>query len=69
MASVDLHLTTLHEQGYMHDAIEIQTQLILWVMQCLRRITMRSILEDRTKMMQEWSDFIRWVERENCSLL
>lgn len=49
--------TTLHEQGYMHDAIEVQ----------LAHKTGNAVsqaynhaqhLQYRTKMMQEWSDFI-----------
>lgn len=49
--------TTLHEQGYMHDAIEIQLahQVGNAVSQAYNHA---QHLEYRIKMMQEWSDFI-----------
>ncbi|WP_335956781.1 tyrosine-type recombinase/integrase [Acinetobacter bereziniae] len=49
--------TTLHEQGYMHDAIEIQLAHTVGnaVSQAYNHA---QHLEYRTKMMQEWSDFI-----------
>lgn len=49
--------TTLHEQGYMHDAIEIQLAHRVGnaVSQAYNHA---QHLEYRTKMMQEWSDFI-----------
>lgn len=49
--------TTLHEQGYMHDAIEIQLAHSVGnaVSQAYNHA---QHLEYRTKMMQEWSDFI-----------
>ena len=49
--------TTLHEQGYMHDAIEIQLAHTVGntVSQAYNHA---KHLEYRTKMMQEWSDFI-----------
>lgn len=48
---------TLHEQGYMHDAIEIQLahKVVNAVSQAYNHA---QHLEYRTKMMQEWSDFI-----------
>lgn len=49
--------TTLHEQGYMHDAIEIQLahRVGNTVSQAYNHA---QHLEYRTKMMQDWSDFI-----------
>lgn len=49
--------TTLHEQGYMHDAIEIQLAHRVGnaVSQAYNHA---QHLEYRVKMMQEWSDFI-----------
>ena len=49
--------TTLHEQGYMHDAIEIQLAHTVGnaVSQAYNHA---QHLEYRAKMMQEWSDFI-----------
>lgn len=49
--------TTLHEQGYMHDAIEIQLAHRVGnsVSQAYNHA---QHLEYRTKMMQNWSDFI-----------
>ncbi len=49
--------TTLHEQGYMHDAIEIQLAHRVGnaVSQAYNHA---QHLEYRIKMMQEWSDFI-----------
>ena len=49
--------TTLHEQGYKHDAIEIQLAHRVGnaVSQAYNHA---QYLEYRTKMMQEWSDFI-----------
>ena len=49
--------TTLHEQGYMHDAIEIQLAHTVGnaVSQAYNHA---QHLEYRKKMMQEWSDFI-----------
>lgn len=49
--------TTLHEQGYMHDAIELQLAHRVGnaVSQAYNHA---QHLEYRTKMMQEWSDFI-----------
>ena len=49
--------TTLHEQGYMHDAIEIQLAHTVGntVSQAYNHA---QHLKYRTKMMQEWSDFI-----------
>lgn len=49
--------TTLHEQGYMHDAIEVQLAHRVGnaVSQAYNHA---QHLEYRTKMMQEWSDFI-----------
>ena len=49
--------TTLHEQGYMHDAIEIQLahQVGNAVSQAYNHAQQ---MDYRTKMMQEWSDFI-----------
>ncbi|KXO85179.1 integrase [Acinetobacter venetianus] len=49
--------TTLHEQGYMHDAIEIQLAHTVGnsVSQAYNHA---QHLEYRVKMMQEWSDFI-----------
>ena len=49
--------TTLHEQGYMHDAIEIQLAHTVGnaVSQAYNHA---QHLEYRTKMMQDWSDFI-----------
>lgn len=49
--------TTLHEQGYMHDAIEIQLAHTVGnsVSQAYNHA---QHLEYRIKMMQEWSDFI-----------
>ncbi|MDR6541659.1 hypothetical protein ABIC56_001690 [Acinetobacter bereziniae] len=49
--------TTLHKQGYMHDAIEIQLAHTVGnaVSQAYNHA---QHLEYRTKMMQEWSDFI-----------
>lgn len=49
--------TTLHEQGYMHDAIEIQLAHRVGnaVSQAYNHA---QHLEYRTKMMQDWSDFI-----------
>ena len=49
--------TTLHEQGYMHDAIEIQLAHTVGnaVSQAYNHA---QHLEYRTKMMQEWADFI-----------
>lgn len=49
--------TTLHEQGYMHDAIEIQ--LAHRVGNAVSQAYYHAQhLEYRIKMMQEWSDFI-----------
>lgn len=58
--------TTLHEQGYMHDAIELQLAHRVGnaVSQAYNHA---QHLEYRTKMMQEWSDFIdsvREVDQE-----
>jgi len=49
--------TTLHEQGYMHDAIEIQLAHRVGnaVSQAYNHA---QYLDYRVKMMQEWSDFI-----------
>lgn len=49
--------TTLHEQGYMHDAIEVQLAHTVGnaVSQAYNHA---QHLEYRTKMMQEWADFI-----------
>jgi integrase len=49
--------TTLHEQGYMHDAIEIQLAHTVGnaVSQAYNHA---QHLDYRVKMMQEWSDFI-----------
>lgn len=49
--------TTLHEKGYMHDAIEIQLAHTVGnsVSQAYNHA---QHLEYRTKMMQEWADFI-----------
>ena len=49
--------TTLHEKGYMHDAIEIQLAHTVGnsVSQAYNHA---QHLDYRTKMMQEWSDFI-----------
>lgn len=49
--------TTLHEQGYMHDAIEIQLAHTVGnsVSQAYNHA---QHLDYRTKMMQEWADFI-----------
>jgi integrase len=49
--------TTLHEQGYLHDAIEIQLAHTVGnsVSQAYNHA---QHLEYRTKMMQEWSDYI-----------
>lgn len=49
--------TTLHEQGYMHDAIEIQLAHTVGnaVSQAYNH---GQHLDYRTKMMQEWADFI-----------
>jgi len=49
--------TTLHEQGYMHDAIEVQLAHKVGnaVSQAYNHA---QHLEYRTKMMQEWADFI-----------
>ena len=49
--------TTLHEQGYKHDAIEIQ--LAHWVGNAVSQAYNHAQhLEYRTKMMQDWSDYI-----------
>ncbi|WP_335951226.1 tyrosine-type recombinase/integrase [Acinetobacter beijerinckii] len=49
--------TTLHEQGYMHDAIEIQ--LAHTVGNSVSQAYNHALhLDYRVKMMQEWSDFI-----------
>lgn len=49
--------TTLHEQGYMHDAIEIQLAYTIGN-SVSQAYTHAQHLDYRTKMMQEWSDFI-----------
>ena len=60
--------TTLHEQGYEHDAIEVQ----------LAHKTGNAVsqaynyaqhLQYRTKMMQEWSDFIDGLRNKCVPLL
>ena len=55
--------TTLHEQGYMHDAIELQLAHRVGnaVSQAYNHA---QHLEYRTKMMQEWSDFIDSVRNK-----
>lgn len=59
--------TTLHEQGYMHDAIEIQLAHTVGnsVSQAYNHA---QHLEYRTKMMQEWSDFIDGLRDGNLIL-
>lgn len=59
--------TTLHEQGYMHDAIEIQLAHRVGnaVSQAYNHA---QHLEYRTKMMQEWSDFIDGLRGKIMSL-
>lgn len=54
--------TTLHEQGYMHDAIEIQLAHTVGnsVSQAYNHA---QHLDYRTKMMQEWADFIDGLRR------
>lgn len=54
--------TTLHEQGYMHDAIEIQLAHRVGnaVSQAYNHA---QHLDYRVKMMQEWSDFIDGLRR------
>ena len=49
--------TTLHEQGYMHDAIEVQLAHTVGnaVSQAYNHA---QHMDYRIKMMQEWSDFI-----------
>ena len=56
--------TTLHEQGYMHDAIEIQLAHRVGnaVSQAYNHA---QHLEYRIKMMQEWSDFIDGLRYKN----
>ncbi|WP_333663237.1 tyrosine-type recombinase/integrase [Acinetobacter sp.] len=56
--------TTLHEQGYMHDAIEIQLAHRVGnaVSQAYNHA---QHLEYRVKMMQEWSDFIDGLREKN----
>ena len=58
--------TTLHEQGYMHDAIEIQLAHRVGnaVSQAYNHA---QHLEFRTKMMQEWSDFIDRLRNKTIS--
>ncbi|EXA88143.1 MULTISPECIES: tyrosine-type recombinase/integrase [Acinetobacter] len=58
--------TTLHEQGYMHDAIEIQLAHRVGnaVSQAYNHA---QHLEYRTKMMQEWSDFIDRLRNKTIS--
>lgn len=55
--------TTLHEQGYMHDAIEIQLAHTVGnsVSQAYNHA---QHLDYRVKMMQEWSDFIDELRRK-----
>lgn len=55
--------TTLHEQGYMHDAIEIQLAHTVGnsVSQAYNHA---QHLEYRIKMMQEWSDFIDGLRKK-----
>ena len=59
--------TTLHEQGYMHDAIEIQLAHRVGnaVSQAYNHA---QHLEYRIKMMQEWSDFIDGLRGKIMSL-
>jgi len=59
--------TTLHEQGYMHDAIEIQLAHRVGnaVSQAYNHA---QHLEYRVKMMQEWSDFIDSLRGKTMSL-
>ena len=53
----ELASTTLHEQGYMHDAIEIQ--LAHQVGNAVSRsYNHAQQLEYRIEMMQKWADFI-----------
>ncbi|MCU4481814.1 tyrosine-type recombinase/integrase [Acinetobacter ursingii] len=56
--------TTLHEQGYMHDAIEIQLAHRVGnaVSQAYNHA---QHLEYRVKMMQDWSDFIDSLRNKN----
>ena len=58
--------TTLHEQGYMHDAIEIQLAHRVGnaVSQAYNHA---QHLEYRVKMMQEWSDFIDGLRNKTIS--
>lgn len=58
--------TTLHEQGYMHDAIEIQLAHRVGnaVSQAYNHA---QHLEYRVKMMQEWSDFIDRLRNKTIS--
>ena len=57
MASVDLHLLHYMSKAILHDAIEIQLAHTVGnaVSQAYNHA---QHLEYRTKMMQEWSDFI-----------
>ncbi len=55
--------TTLHEQGYMHDAIEIQ--LAHTVGNSVSQAYNHALhLDYRVKMMQEWSDFIDGLRKK-----
>lgn len=58
-----LAFTTLHEQGYMHDAIEIQLAHTVGnaVSQAYNHA---QYLEYRTKMMQKWADFIDGLRKK-----
>ena len=58
--------TTLHEQGYMHDAIEIQLAHRVGnaVSQAYNHA---QHLDYRIKMMQEWSDFIDGLREKKCA--
>ncbi len=60
--------TTLHEQGYMHDAIEIQLAHTVGnsVSQAYNHA---QHLDYRIKMMQEWSDFIDGLRGKNSPYL
>ncbi|HAV57785.1 MAG: integrase [Acinetobacter sp. GWC1_38_13] len=60
--------TTLHEQGYMHDAIEIQLAHTVGnsVSQAYNHA---QHLEYRVKMMQEWADFIGSLRNKKFSRL
>ncbi|MBC70564.1 integrase arm-type DNA-binding domain-containing protein [Acinetobacter sp.] len=58
--------TTLHEQGYMHDAIEIQ--LAHTVGNSVSQAYNHALhLDYRVKMMQEWSDFIDGLRNKTIS--